>query len=232
MDRLFSAAAALLLLCAMSAGERWKITFPVLNTNISDCILSRCGTNINSCMESYGSLTPYELKGCVVQKCRRITKKCVKEFIKMVSPYLVKAGPYASTIQSFGEMVFDEIPDSYLQCWQDTDLEHVRQIAVCFAVRLLDRFKPLISVFSSKAFNDPAYISCWVYRALKAFISCYDELGDEYIEDMSRRLERELNENLTAYAGCQREGFANLNLECVEMFERLFGRYCCYHDYW
>ncbi|XP_067095870.1 uncharacterized protein [Osmerus mordax] len=208
--------AVLLLLCALDLSVCGTIEFPSLHSEVSDCINLRCVRGIKACRNTHGKSLTRNLKGCVVQKCKRIANICIKELLEPIMPQLESLYPQSSLfVNQYADTFITEITDSFLHCWVETDqAKHL----VCFGNRLLDVAQPLINAASKLLISHGAYVSCWLTQSLRGFVNCTDHLDDKYFKELKIIAEREMRQNTIRYVTCVSKPYENWNY-CKEFID-------------
>ncbi|XP_041955256.1 uncharacterized protein LOC121714123 [Alosa sapidissima] len=205
-----------LVLIVLSASE--AIQFPGLQL-ISDCMEAKCGVRMKSCLRTnQGELTG-KAKGCIARDCKNALKLCVKQIPKDAFAY---AKVIAETAEQYADVGLDLFSDSYLQCWPRPDTHNGTQLTDCVIDDLLEKMEPLITLFGSTLFSDPAYMACWFVHIGRIFVTlATDTSNHDYAEQMAWNNAMEAQRNTYVYMKCS--AMRNPDEDCINMWNRILG---------
>nr|XP_015197199.1 PREDICTED: uncharacterized protein LOC107076733 [Lepisosteus oculatus]XP_015197205.1 PREDICTED: uncharacterized protein LOC107076733 [Lepisosteus oculatus] len=213
---------AAILLFAASSTSCLKVQFPGLHTDVEACLQRSCARNIDVCGETHGQALTNKLKGCIVQKCQTMAKRCIRDVFNTFATFI--DGPYSSEIKTIGEILVEYFVQYYMECWQTMNAEDLKETAVCVANKQIDKVQPVLTHFARMIFKNPEYMSCWLTKSMKGIVMCYDHHYDTKDLMQSKMFtESRTKTNLAGYLSCLRKGFLNAGPECQEMFEAMLA---------
>ncbi|KAL2103707.1 hypothetical protein ACEWY4_000575 [Coilia grayii] len=210
----------LVLLMVIALGSSEAVQFPGLAL-VSDCIDTKCGVRIRSCLRANQWEITKSTKGCIASQCRNALKLCVKE---LPNDVFAAAKAMAEIVEEFIDVGFDAFSDSYLQCWLDRDIFNGTQLTDCVIDDLLKTMEPYITLIGSMVFSDPVYMACWMVQVGRAFVSVVVDAQEDhkYSAQMELNKAAEADRNLYEYLKCI--GTRNTNDEkCVDLWNRVLG---------
>ncbi|XP_062397474.1 uncharacterized protein LOC134087770 [Sardina pilchardus] len=213
---LFLAKAFCLMLMVLSASE--AIQLPGLQL-ISDCLETKCGVRMTSCLRTNQGQLTGKAKGCIARDCKNALKLCVKQIPKNVFEY-VKA--ITETAEQYTDVGLDFFSDSYLQCWQRPDTHNGTQLTDCVIDDLLETMDPFITLFGSMLFSNPAYMICWFVHIGRILVTLgIDTSNHDYAVQMVMNRAMEAQRNTLVYVKCS--NMRNPDDDCVDMWNRIWG---------
>lgn len=203
----------LVFLLALNVSE--AMLFPGLQL-ISDCMETKCGAQMKSCLKSSRSELTENARGCIIRDCKNVFKLCMKQIRDRAFSY--GEGMVEKKIADFG---LDVLTDSYLQCWINTD--NGTQHSDCFVDESLSQMSPFITLVGSTLFSDPAYMACWIANSLKAFVFLLDSLHTEtdYMDKLKMYKNIEALRNPYEYVRCYQMG--KVDDDCAHVWNRILG---------
>lgn len=212
----FCLPALFLVILALSDNE--AIEFPGLRL-ISDCIETKCGARMRSCLRTNQWELTTNAKVCIARDCKNTLKLCVKQIPNGVWQIL---NTVADIAEQYVDYFLNVFSDSYLDCWFKTDSNNGTKITGCVIDDGLEKMGPFIHLFGSALFRDSAYMACWFVHIGKVFTSYitdtdrYGDLMNQIALNQAIEVKRNPYEYLTCHTGTTTD-------VCINMWNRIYG---------
>ncbi|XP_051524379.1 uncharacterized protein LOC127423802 [Myxocyprinus asiaticus] len=213
----------LVLPALVSVAEGIKIEFPGIAPKISGCINVKCAMEINKCTNDHGTDLTVKLKGCIASRCKQAMSSCMEWIIQAVlsiqQASLAHIPEQFSSLKTLTYLMKTFGINSYLHCWQHSDLQKSSQITEC----LIEKAQPYVTSAIKPFFRKPDFVSCWLSQVLRRYFSCYDFIGEEYFSSVQQKFEQMTETHFPEFALCMMNLAKYWNDGCGEMYTHIYG---------
>ncbi|KAI4897162.1 hypothetical protein NFI96_015206 [Prochilodus magdalenae] len=114
------------------------------------------------------------------------------------------------------ETIKKEVADSYFHCLEHSDQQNMTLFVGDFLENLLVKAEPYIDMMS-----ETGLISCWLKKALRPALSCYNHVDKDFYTMLGNNMDREMILDIQEFLRCSSKPLKEKS--CFQMYSRIYG---------